>query len=115
VSEPVLRVRVYASDFMSGEDEKEDIRYVFHCPGCGYGHWFKTGGTKRPKWEFNDDLYRPTVRPSILVNAQATHLGPNGRCHSFITDGRIQFLMDCWHDLRGMTVDLPELEEEDCW
>lgn len=28
-------------------------------------------------------------------------------CHSFVTDGRIQFLGDCTHDLAGKTVDLP--------
>lgn len=29
-------------------------------------------------------------------------------CHSFVTDGRIQFLSDSTHDLAGQTVDLPE-------
>ena len=29
-------------------------------------------------------------------------------CHSFVTDGRIQFLGDCTHSLAGQTVDLPE-------
>jgi len=30
-------------------------------------------------------------------------------CHSYVTDGRIQFLADCTHALAGLTVDLPEL------
>ena len=30
-------------------------------------------------------------------------------CHSFVTDGRIQFLADCTHPLAGQTVDLPEV------
>jgi hypothetical protein len=29
-------------------------------------------------------------------------------CHSFVTDGRIQFLTDCTHAFAGRTVDLPE-------
>lgn len=29
-------------------------------------------------------------------------------CHSFVTDGRIQFLTDSTHELAGQTVDLPE-------
>jgi len=29
-------------------------------------------------------------------------------CHSFVTDGRIQFLGDCTHTLAGQTVDLPD-------
>lgn len=33
-------------------------------------------------------------------------------CHSFVTDGRIQFLADCTHDLAGLTVDLPDFPEQ---
>ena len=29
-------------------------------------------------------------------------------CHSFVTDGRIQFLGDCTHKLAGQTVNIPE-------
>ena len=32
-------------------------------------------------------------------------------CHSFVTDGRIQFLGDCTHKLAGQTVDLPDWEK----
>ena len=32
-------------------------------------------------------------------------------CHSFITDGRIQYLGDCTHPLAGQTLDLPNWEE----
>jgi hypothetical protein len=32
------------------------------------------------------------------------------RCHSFVTDGRIQFLSDSTHALAGQTVDLPEIQ-----
>lgn len=31
------------------------------------------------------------------------------RCHTFITDGKVQFLSDCTHALAGQTLDLPEL------
>jgi hypothetical protein len=31
-------------------------------------------------------------------------------CHSFVTDGRIQFLNDCTHSLAGQTVDLPDFD-----
>lgn len=30
-------------------------------------------------------------------------------CHSYVTNGRIQYLGDCTHELAGQTVDLPEL------
>lgn len=32
-------------------------------------------------------------------------------CHSFITDGQIQFLNDCTHPLAGQTVPLPNFDQ----
>jgi hypothetical protein len=29
-------------------------------------------------------------------------------CHSYVTNGRIQFLSDCHHSLAGQTVELPD-------
>lgn len=80
--------------------------YVFHCPGCGYGHPFEVDAPNGAGWTWNLSKDRPTFSPSLLVSGQ----DPATRCHSFVTDGRIQFLDDCWHDLRGQTVDLPEWE-----
>lgn len=62
-----------------------------------------------PNWTWNGDTEKPTVKPSILTSMDV----PAGRvvCHSFITDGRIQFLPDCTHELAGQTVDLLEVDE----
>jgi hypothetical protein len=79
----------------------------FHCPGCGYGHSFRvTGDATRPQWTWNGSLDKPTFTPSLLVNKDY----PESRCHSFVTDGRIQFLSDCHHKLAGQTVELPDWE-----
>ena len=51
---------------------------------------------------FNNDLYNPTITPSLL------HTGEHA-CHSFITKGKIQFLGDCWHELKNQTVELPDV------
>lgn len=75
--------------------------YVFWCPGCDYSH-----GIKIPPWEFDGDLNNPTIGGSIL--AQGTY-----RCHSYVKNGRIQFLDDCNHKLVGQTVDLPKWPFED--
>lgn len=75
--------------------------HMFQCPGCGYHHSFNNS------WSYNGDPVKPTVHPSLLVNKD----DPRTRCHSFITDGKIQFLNDCFHDLKGQTVDLPDWEE----
>lgn len=71
----------------------------FWCPGCNILH--ATDHT----WSFNGDLERPTFQPSILCNASF----PESRCHSYVTDGRIQFLADCHHALKGQTVELPDV------
>lgn len=54
-------------------------------------------------WTWNGDTEKPTLRPSI-----ATSMGRDGRivCHSWVNDGRVQFLDDCTHALRGQTLDL---------
>ena len=102
-------------------DNELEKTYRFHCPGCNDTHLFwvknlrnapvwKAAGDGReqgPVWDFNGDVERPTVRPSILVT---TRFPDHTKiCHSFITDGKIQFLGDCTHELRGQTVELPEV------
>jgi hypothetical protein len=77
----------------------DEHKHAFFCPGCGFAHWFKTDGGG---WTWNGDCENPTISPSVLAWAGAF------RCHSFVTDGRIRFLDDCTHNMRGQTVELPE-------
>lgn len=100
--------------------------------------WTPAGMARAPDcgkhpWGFNGDLERPTLTPSILMkrghycNAdgkpgncacdfqqrfpdEAPWRWPCMLCHSFVKDGRIEFLPDCTHPLAGKTVDLPEVE-----
>lgn len=85
----------------------------FHCPGCGYEHAFHVGpqyptdlaaGIARPRWTWNGSFTAPTFSPSLLCNKDI----PENRCHSFVTDGKIQFLGDCFHELKGQTVEIPD-------
>ena len=84
--------------------------YVFFCPGCKERHQFSV-----PPWTFNGDKEKPTIRASILVHAcpipkdcvDPDYKG-HPRCHSIITDGKIQFLGDCDHELKGQIVDLED-------
>lgn len=84
----------------------EDFEFIFHCPGCGCCHGFKTDGPG-PTWTFNGDMTKPTLNPSLMVRH-----GMNGgaqTCHSFVKDGMIEFLPDCTHALAGKTVPLEEV------
>ena len=78
-------------------------KVLFHCPGCGCAHPFDL-----KRWAWNGSMDRPTFTPSLLCNQH----DPASRCHSFVTDGRIQFLSDCYHALAGQTVDLPDWDED---
>ncbi len=76
----------------------------FFCPGCLEAHAVMVAGPG--SWKWNGSLDKPTLEPSVLVN-----LGEGRRCHSFVKEGRIQFLGDCTHELAGKVADLPELPE----
>jgi hypothetical protein len=88
------------------------IAYEFHCPGCGHSHMpyvkaVPNGlGGMTPAWQFNGDLQRPTFHPSVLAG-WGDESGPH-ICHSFVREGRIEFLPDCTHALAGKTVELPD-------
>lgn len=92
----------------------------FMCPGCMCIHFVSDKHTDirctPPIWEFNDNYESPTIRASVLTwgygfnKETGNHDKEVDRCHSFITDGKIQFLSDCQHELSGKTVELPEIE-----
>jgi len=74
----------------------DEVRYIIHCPGCKSWHFFDF------RWTFNKNFEKPTFNPSLLVG-----LNDSGRrCHSYVTDGKIRFLGDCFHDLKNTTVEL---------
>lgn len=95
----------------------EGGRVSFRCPGCGEVHMITVGDGPGPRWGYNGDPDRPTFTPSILVTWSEPSDDPDEFddtskdikhvCHSFVTDGQIQFLGDCTHALAGQTVDLP--------
>jgi len=98
-------------------EESGRIGYLVACPGCDCTHQIFTGNGPGPSWSFNGDPDRPTFSPSLLVKMTRcdpeTHLAIPGAskmvCHSFIKDGKIQFLGDCTHPLAGQTVEIPEI------
>ena len=86
------------------KDEPGVKNYWFWCPGCRCYHYFSV-----PRWTFNGDLDRPTFTPSLLCNPDHAP----SRCHLFMTDGRIRFLGDCYHELAGQVVDVGDLPDVD--
>ena len=113
---PVLR---------SAEDAVGGKYLMFRCPGCLDAHTLRVSGGN-PTWGWNESAGKPTFTPSVLVTGfimsdegydmlergekpvSGQYPGHEMCCHSFVTDGRIQFLSDCTHALAGQTVDLLE-------
>lgn len=52
-------------------------------------------------WSWNGDVDMPTLKPSILIEADWGEERTYYRCHSFVNNGIVQFLSDCTHDKRG--------------
>jgi hypothetical protein len=97
--------------------------YVVYCPGCKENHFYDS------RWNFNGNFDFPTFTPSYL--RRSGHYMPEHKgdcwctyserfpdeepipdsmkcmvCHSFLTDGKLQFLSDCTHHLARKTIDL---------
>jgi Family of unknown function (DUF6527) len=93
----------------------EGGRLTFWCPGCDGPHQVATGEGPGPRWGWNGDAVKPTFTPSILVTYNGADADtPDGIpsvCHSFVTDGRIQFLGDSTHALSGQTVDIQDFDK----
>lgn len=83
--------------------------YHFQCPGCATLHTLPTNVSPNA-WQFNEDLVKPTFKPSVLMNRGSSN-PTRPVCHSFITDGMIKFLDDCTHELAGQTVELGALPD----
>ena len=66
------------------------------------------GNTTRDEtgcWTWNGSTESPTIKPSIRTR------GGDFLCHSWVSDGKVQFLGDCTHDLKNQTVDLLDVED----
>ena len=82
------------------------VRRYFRCPGCNSSHFVNDG------WTWNGSVEKPTFSPSILVQGVKKAFGPPFDptptvCHSYVVEGRIQYLGDSTHALAGQVVDLP--------
>lgn len=97
---------------------------LFYCPGCRCHHGPRVEGVN--PWQWNGSLESPTFSPSILVRGTVPitdneharimageKIEPKPLvCHSFVREGRIEFLSDCTHELAGQTVEIPDLDLE---
>lgn len=98
---------------------------MFYCPGCKSHHGPRVeGSSPGPLWGWNGSLDLPTFTPSILVRGTVPVTDDevsrimNGEkvepkpfvCHSFVTDGMIQYLADSTHEFAGKTIEIPDFD-----
>lgn len=94
-----------------------DHRWIgFYCPGCKKRHVIVVG--RSGDWTFDGNEDAPTFSPSVLAKGTidltddqlrrlraGENIGPVDLiCHTFVRNGRIEFLSDCTHSLAGKTV-----------
>lgn len=98
---------------------------MFYCPGCKCHHGPRVESVN--PWQWNGSLESPTFSPSILVRGTVSptdneiarilageDIEPKPLvCHSFVRDGKIEYLSDCTHELAGQTVEIPDLDSEE--
>jgi len=89
----------------------DGLRY--YCQGCQSSHMIKIGQGAGPRWGWNGSMEAPTFSPSVMVTYDGPDAGVDGAppavCHTFIKDGRVQFLGDCTHQFAGTTQALPDI------
>jgi hypothetical protein len=71
--------------------------------------------TGTPNWTWNGSVDSPTLKPSILTKGGWRKCLETGEyvehvCHSFVNDGKVQFLSDCTHEFAGQTLDLLDVD-----
>ena len=96
------------------QDKKKLGEHIWiWCPGCDEAHTLRVvSHDGKHAWTWNGSLEAPTFSPSLRVTIRYGEKGkPSRVCHSFIKDGKIQFLGDCFHDLKNTTVPLPDLPD----
>lgn len=91
-------------------EEEGRKRAYFHCEGCGSPHAVYIDGKGKPTWSFNGSVEKPTFKPSVLCRWTEGENHTPKICHSFVTDGKIQYLNDCTHHLAGKTIELIDFE-----
>jgi hypothetical protein len=93
---------------------------TYWCQGCESLHqiWYE-GGVPGRNWGWDGNVDAPTFTPSVLVTYPANpdadedfkEWRTERRCHTFITNGQVQFLGDCTQALAGQTLPLPDLPD----
>ncbi len=107
-----------------GNDTEHGSMLYMWCPGCDDLHQIEIDQARPTAWHWDGNEGSPTISPSILVGgtqwqeghefhkgSHTVSVGERTTCHSFVRNGRWEFLGDCTHHLAGQTVDMVDLPD----
>lgn len=85
--------------------------YEFYCPACKTIHYVWTTESEMcaKPWFLTGTLTKPTINPSLSVIGDID--GKQTKCHFFVWDGKIKYLSDCTHDMKGQIVDMVDIDK----
>ena len=72
------------------------------CSNCANAKCLFHGEDRRNGWAWNNRDDFPTITPSVYMSVG------DWKCHCFVKEGRIEYLADSTHDLRGKSVEIPD-------
>lgn len=91
------------------------------CPACRTMHTFAVEQpfSNGARWTFNGNAESPTFAPSMNIRIGPFPVDEDEKkprrmeiCHYFLQAGKIVYLGDCTHELKGQTIDLPDVPHE---
>ena len=85
--------------------------YLFYCTGCNCHHLVTTErkNDRGAQWRFNGNMEAPTFYPSIHIWVLTSDEKKKTICHSYVSNGFIQYLLDSDHELKGQTIELSNI------
>ncbi len=89
-----MKAKILLLNSKEGNEE-----YSFQCPGCKKDHIIDVG-----IYDFNNKIESPTFRPSIRIAEK------KDVCHMYVTEGKIQYLSDCTHELAGKEIEMENVK-----
>lgn len=89
------------------------------CPACGEVHNFSLKPTENGScWRWNGNIVAPSFMPSMSITRMKPMDGKPqnawplvSRCHYWLKNGKLEFLADCTHRMKGVTMSLPPLPD----
>lgn len=100
-----------------GSSEGSPGGLAHYCPACKQMHLFSLDGynSSGAKWRWDGSVEAPSFIPSMNIRCNMPGMdgyqpdAGSSVCHYYLSGGMIGFLPDCTHEMRGLSVPLPDL------